>query len=231
MFGRNKPVVFERHSFGRRPSRFRVPSWLIVLLLGVVAGAGGLWFLQEKYLPPRLSAAESNQIREKMETAERDRQKMAGELKQATEKLAAAEADRSKAQTESAAARANSEKLEKQLSQFVLALPPDPRGGPIGIRAASFVPNGQQLEYHVILTRVRKGDDSFRGTVQMIVSGLRKGRYEHVPLAPVSVALESYQHMTGSLAMPEGMAAKEVTIRVLRGGPGGEQQAIRVYKI
>lgn len=231
MFGRNKPVVFERHSYGRRPGRFRVPAWLIILLLGIALGVGGLWFIQEKYLPPRLSASESNQIRERMDAAVRDREKMSVELKQATEKLAAAEADKTKAQTESTAARLNSDKLEKQMSQFVLALPPDPRGGPIGIRAASFAPSGQQLDYHVILTRIRKGDDSFKGTVQMIVSGLRKGKYEHVPLAPVSLTLDTYQHLSGSLTMPEGMVPKEVTIRVLRGGSGGEQQAIRVYKI
>jgi len=40
MFGKNKPVVFER--YGRRRSRWRLPRWLLLLLAGIAIGAEGV---------------------------------------------------------------------------------------------------------------------------------------------------------------------------------------------
>src|SRR5439155_11951312 len=54
MFGQSKAVIFE--PYGRRRSRRTVPRWLVLLLSGIVVGAGGVVFVQERYLPPRLSA-------------------------------------------------------------------------------------------------------------------------------------------------------------------------------
>ena len=60
MFGSPKPVVL---SYGARRQRWRPPRWLVLLLSGIVIGAAGLWFVQERYLPPRLSASETARLR------------------------------------------------------------------------------------------------------------------------------------------------------------------------
>jgi hypothetical protein len=231
MLRRSKPTVFKPVPYQRERSPRRVPRWLIILLLGIAIGAGGLWYAQEQYMPPRLSAAESSQLKADLEQAGRDRDRLSGELKDTSEKLAATEAEGRKAQADLASARQSVERLQKDLTQFVQALPPDPRGGPIGIRAASFAPTGGQLSYHVIFTRQRKGDDSFKGVMQLVVTGTRAaGREESVSLPTVPLAMESFQHLSGNVAMPEGMVPREIMIRVLRGA-GGEMVAMRVFKV
>ncbi len=230
MFGRSKPTVFKPVSYQRQRKPLRIPKWFLLLLLGVAAGSSGLWYIQENYLPPRLSPEESDKLRADLDVANRERVQLKTELKQTSDKLAASEAQGKKAQNDLATSRQTTEKLQKDLSQFVLALPPDPRGGPIGIRAASFAPAGGQLSYNVIFTRQRKGDDVFKGVMQLVVTGSRSGRIETHPLPVVQMALEGYQQLSGNLALPDGMVPREISIRVLR-GVGGEMQSMRVFKI
>jgi hypothetical protein len=230
IFGRSKPTVFKPVSYQRQRKPFRIPKWLLLLLLGIAMGAGGLWHIQETYLPPRLSPEEGNKLRADLEQANKDRAQLRIDLKQSNDKLALTETESKKAQADLATAKITSDKLQKDLSQFVMALPPDPRGGPIGIRAASFAPAGGQLNYNVIFTRNRKGDDVFRGVMQLLVTGTRAGKPETVSLTPVTMGLEGYQQLSGSLPMPDGLIAREVSIRVLRSA-GGELMSMRVYKL
>ncbi|HJV70446.1 MAG TPA: hypothetical protein VJ693_14915, partial [Ideonella sp.] len=71
MFGRSKPVVFD--PYGRRRSRWRMPRWLVLLLVGIVIGGGGVLFVQQRYLPPRLSAEASAALRSSFEQADAER--------------------------------------------------------------------------------------------------------------------------------------------------------------
>ncbi|HEY9239847.1 MAG TPA: hypothetical protein VIP10_13480, partial [Burkholderiaceae bacterium] len=78
-----KPVTFD--PYGRRRSRWRMPRWLMLLILGFAGGAAALYFVQERYLPPRLSASASTELRSAYETAEAARVRLSGELAQANE--------------------------------------------------------------------------------------------------------------------------------------------------
>ena len=51
MFGRSRPVVF--NPYGRRRSRWRLPRWLVLLLLGAALGVAAVLGVQERYLPLR----------------------------------------------------------------------------------------------------------------------------------------------------------------------------------
>ena len=64
MFGQFKPIAFE--PYGRRRSRRLVPRWLVLLTLGAAIGAGGVVLVQERYLPPRLSADASAELQTKL---------------------------------------------------------------------------------------------------------------------------------------------------------------------
>ena len=70
MFGKSRPVVID---YGHRRKSRRVPRWLVLLGLGIALGAGGLWLAQERYLPPRLSPAESLRLRHAFEQADAQR--------------------------------------------------------------------------------------------------------------------------------------------------------------
>ena len=66
-----KPVPFE--PYGSRRKAVRVPRWLTFLLVGIVLGAGGLFYVQERYMPPRLSPSESAALRTNFEQADTER--------------------------------------------------------------------------------------------------------------------------------------------------------------
>ena len=85
MFGQSKPVVFER--YGRRRSRWRLPSWLWLLLLGVAAGSGGLFLLQERWLPPRLSADDTRALRSAFDKADAERLQLKTQLASTSQQL------------------------------------------------------------------------------------------------------------------------------------------------
>src|SRR6059058_3072091 len=77
MFASSKPVVL---SYGARRQRVRPPRWLMLLLAGMAVGAASLWLIQERYLPPRLSASETVHLRADFEQADAERQHLRSEL-------------------------------------------------------------------------------------------------------------------------------------------------------
>lgn len=232
LFRRSRPTLFKPVPYGGQRRSRRVPRWLLILLLGVAIGAGGLWYVQENYLPPRLSHGESIELKAQLDQTASQRDQFEQQFKRTSDELAAVRSESEKAQQSLGIARQANERLQKDLSQFVQALPPDPRGGPIGVRTATFAVASGQVTFHVVFTRQRRGEDVFRGVMQLVVTGTRAGssREESVSLPPVQMALESYQHLSGTLAMPEGMVPREIMIRVLR-APGGEMLGMRVYRI
>jgi hypothetical protein len=203
----------------------------MLLLLGIAIGSGGLWYAQESLLPKRLSFSESTKLQADLEAAILERQKSAAELKSSIARMDAAEEASKRAATELAVSKKTTAQLQKDLSQFVLALPPDPRGGQVGIRAASFSASNGQLAYNVVFTRATKTADTFRGVMQLVVTGAKEsGRENTVVLAPMGMALDSYEQLSGSLVIPASLTPKEVTVKVLR-GPGGELVSMRVYRL
>lgn len=226
LFRRGGPVVFERHAYGRRRS-WTVPRWLLWLLAGVAIGAGGLFYAQEEYLPPRLTPAESQQLQARLTEVSAERQRLKLALDQATAEAKSARADGERLGTELAEARQSVDRLQKDLALFDEVMPPDPRDGAVAVRGAKFANDGGQLAYHVLLTRERKGGKPFKGVMELAVAGDRAGRNETITLGPVDVNLAGYQHLTGSLPLPAGFTGRQVTIRVLDRA-GGTMQGMRV---
>jgi hypothetical protein len=202
MFGRSKPVVFDRYASRRR--RWRGPGWLGLLLAGVGAG----------YLPPRLSAGESATLRSSYEQADAERLRLRGELAQTAKRLDAALAERKTMADELSASRQDVERLRSEAAFLVAALPPDPRGGAIQVRAARFTVEGRQLMYDVVLTRERSGGRPLSGVMQFVVAG-GGGRESTVALKPVAISVASHESLRGGLPLPEGFQPRETTIKLL----------------
>jgi hypothetical protein len=150
MWGQNKPVVL---SYGRPRSRWSLPPWLVLLILGAAAGAAGVIYVQEKHLPPRLSASASAELRSAYEQADAERKQLKADLAATTQKLQSAQADGKKLGEDLAAGRSGSEKLRQDLDFMVDALPADPRGGVVEVRAGRVQRKGAALAYEVALTR------------------------------------------------------------------------------
>jgi hypothetical protein len=228
MFGSSKPVVL---SYGQRRARKRVPSWLLWLLTGVAVGAGGLWWLQERYLPPRLSAADSRELRSAFEQADAERRNLTAQLAATTQRLDASLAANKRQADELAAPRAAAERLRDDLGALIAALPPDPRGGPVEVRAARFAVKDGALVHDVALTRERDTATAQPGVMQLSVLGLTaRGAESTVALEPVNVSLGAQALVRGRLPLPEGFRPRQVTVQVLD-RPGGKPLGMRVMLV
>lgn len=229
MFGQSKPVVLE--SYGSRRKRGRPPRWLVLLLSGVVVGAAGVVLVQERYLPPRLSPAESTKLREAYETADAERLRLQQTLGETSQKLNTALAEKTKLGEDLSASRATTERLREDLSAVVATLPPDPRAGGVEVRAGRITTRGGMLVYDVVLTRERPGSKPMAGVLQLTVAGVSaRGPETTVALKPVTLALGSHEIVRGSQPLPEGFKPRETTIRVLD-RPAGNSLGMRVMLV
>jgi hypothetical protein len=228
MFGSSKPVVLSYGS--RRQHGWRPPRWLLLLLCGIAAGAGGLWLAQEEYLPPRLSAEASSELRGAYEQADAERKSLKTQLASTTQQLDAAKVTAQRQSDELAAPRAAAQKLRDDMAALIAALPADPRGGAVEVRTARFVAEGNALAYDVVLTR-DPAAKPLAGVMQLSVLGLTaRGSETRVALKPVDIAVGSHALVRGSLPLPDGVRARQVTVQVLD-APGGKSLGMRVMTI
>lgn len=224
MWGQSKPVVL---SYGRQRSRWALPPWLVLLLLGAAAGAAGVIYVQEKHLPPRLSAADSSELRNSYEQAEAQRQRLSADLAEVTKRLDTSLAESKRLSDELAAARSGAEKLRQDLEFTAEALPPDPRGGVIEVRAARLVRKGAALAYEVALTR-GTGSKPMNAVLQLSIVGDGTGAAEsRVVSKPMPLSVGSHEVARGTQALPDGFRPRQATILVLDRAEG-RQLGMRV---
>ncbi len=229
MLAQFKPVAYTPSGY-RRQSR-GVPRWLVLLVTGVVLGAGAVVVVQERYLPPRLSASESATLRASFEHAEAERLRLGNELQDTARRLQAAVADKKGLSDELASARQSVDHLRENLNFLVAALPPDPRGGAVQIRAARFSAEGGKLMYDAVLSRDRAGAKPLAGVMQISVAGsTRRGPETTVKLPPVAVSVGGVESVRGGLPLPDGFEARQATIHVLD-RPDGKLLGMRVLNI
>jgi hypothetical protein len=229
VFGRSKPLVFD--SYGGRRSRRRLPRWLVLLLCGTVAGAAAVIVVQQRYLPPRLTAAESAALRSAFEQADAERQKLQGELGDTRQRLDAALARSKVLSDELAASRGDALRLRGDLAAVVESLPPDPRGGQVEVRAAQFTAKDGMLSYDLVLLRDNAGTKPLPGFVRFVVAGeSARGSADTLTLKPISLSLGSHEVVRGSVPLPEGFRPRQTTVQVL-GGDAIKPLGMRVLRV
>ncbi|MEK8030513.1 DUF6776 family protein [Ideonella sp. DXS29W] len=229
MFGRNKPIVFD--PYARQRSRSWMPRWLVLLLVGTVAGAGGVIYLQEKHLPPRLSPSESAALRGAFDKAEAERQRLQGELAQAQKQLSAALADNKSLGTELATLKSTAQSLHADVASLVDALPPDPRDNGIEVRAGRFEAGANALSYDVVLTRPRGASRPTQGVLQLTLAGeSAKGGAGNVTAKALPVSIGHHEIVRGTVPLPEGFRPKQATVQVLD-REGGRSLGMRVMLV
>ena len=229
MLGRFKPVVFEPH--GKRRARRLLPRWLVLLLAGAAIGAGGVVLVQESYLPPRLSADASDELRRSLDQAQNDRARLESELADAMKHLETTLADKQGLVEELTTSRQAVERLRVDVASLVASLPSDPRGGAIEVRAARFTVDGSALAYDVVLSRDRAQDKPLAGVMQLTVAGdAGRGGEKSITLTPVAVTVGKYENVRGTLPLPEGFKPRQTTINVLD-RVDGKRLAMRVMHV
>jgi len=229
MFGSSKPIAFD--PYGRRRSRWRLPRWLILLIVGTLIGVAAVLFAQERYLPPRLSAEASTQLRQSFEEAESERQRLKIDLSEANRQLETSLAERKKLGDELTSSRAVATGLREDVQALVESLPPDPRGGSVAVRAARFSAENGQLAYDVVLTRDRAGGAPLSAVLQLVVAGEpARGGESTVSLKPVPLSIGRHEVVQGRQALPEGFRPRQTTVQVLDRA-GGKSLGMRVLLV
>ena len=214
MFGRSKSVAFE--PYGRRRPRGRPPGWLILLLLGIAAGAGGVVFVQERYLPPRLSPAASAELRGELATANAARISFESQLAQNSQRLATTLAERTKLVDTVAASRPTLDGLREDLAAVIDTLPADPRGGTVEIRAGRLTAKDGTLAYDLVLTHERGTAKPLAASVRFGVAGeTGRGASGTFAAPPVAVTIGARLVLRGSLALPAGFRARQATVQIV----------------
>ena len=228
MLGSSKPIPFE--PYGRRRSRRGIPRWLVLVLLGIGLGAGGVLFVQERHLPPRLSAEASAQLRGSFERADAERQRLQAELAATSDRLRGALDENKRLASEAGARGETLQRLREDNASLVASLPPDPRNAPVAVRAARFEVHGDTLAYDVVLSRERAGAKPFGGVMQLVVAGTSGRAADTVALPPVPVSVGLYDTVRGSLPLPQGFKPRQTTIQVLD-KVGGKLMGRRVINV
>src|SRR5690606_24313753 len=138
MFGSSKRHTFKPTAYGSSRRSRRIPRWLVLMLTGVVLGAGGLLFLQKSYGPTRLTVQQSEQLHYDLNSANMDKQRLQTDLSRETRTLAEVRSQLESQAAELTTTKEQREQARKDITMFAQAMPADPRGTSPGIRAASF---------------------------------------------------------------------------------------------
>lgn len=230
MFGSSKRQAFRPTAYGSSRRR-GIPRWLVLILTGIVLGAGGLLFLQKSYGPTRLTVEQSEQLHYDLNSANLDRQRLQSQLNQHIQELKEANA---RIQSQEAGLRglqAEIDKLSSDVALFVATAPEDPRGTSPGIRAVNLNYADGQLDYHILVMQDAGKAQPFTGEVTLTAAGrYSNGRNGNEQLTPFPISLERYTHLQGTVEVPDGFTPREVTIQIR--AEGSERvSAMRVIRV
>jgi hypothetical protein len=216
-----KRAIFKPAPYDTRRRSRRLPSWLILLLLGVLAGGSGMLILQTSYGPKHLTSTEAQKLTEELNSATLERQRLQTKLDEQARLLDSARDDSEKLnralKDELSTTLALVKPLKEQLNLFVQTLPFDARFGPVGVSTATFNQDktGPKLTYLLWLLQDKPDRPEFKGLLELSFEGTHKdGRTETITLARTQVAFGHYLHVTGQTDLPVGFIARRANARL-----------------
>jgi hypothetical protein len=216
-----KRAIFKPAPYDTRRRSRRLPSWLILLLLGVLAGGSGMLILQTSYGPKHLTTTEAQKLIEELNSATLERQRLQTKLDEQARMLDGARDDSEKLnralKDELANTLALVTPLKEQLGLFAQTLPFDARFGPIGFSTANFIQEkaSPRLTYLLWLLQDKPDRPEFKGLLELSFEGVyNDGRTETVTLERAQVAFGHYLHLTGQADLPAGFVARRANARL-----------------
>lgn len=218
LFSSNKRVVFQPTAYGSTRRKRGIPRWLVLILTGIVLGAGGLLFLQKSYGPPRLTAEESERLHQDLNSANIDKQRLQSQLDQHTRDLTEARASLATHDSRLEQTQAQLKSAQEDIQMLVKDIPPDPRGTSPGIRAAELTSQPGTLNYQVLVMQDDPSAATFEGKMTFVVEGrYPSGRTNTITLDPVDFNVDQYKYVKGAVPLPDNMTGRLVTIRITQG--------------
>jgi hypothetical protein len=216
-----KRAVFKPARYDTRRRSRRLPSWLILLLLGVITGGSGMLVLQTSYGPKHLTSTEAQKLTEELNSATLERQRLQTKLDEQARLLEAARDDSEQLnralKDELSSTLALVTPLKEQLSLFAQSLPFDARFGPIGFSTANFTQEkaSTKLTYLLWLLQEKPDRPEFKGLLELSFEGVyNDGRAETITLTRSQASFGHYLHITGQTTLPAGFVARRANARL-----------------
>jgi hypothetical protein len=207
-----------------------MPRRLGLLLTGIVLGAGGVLFLQTNYGPQRLTVEQSEQLHTELNATNLELQQLYSQLEDTTQQRDANKTLHDKLISDLAQAEHKIDDLNKKLALFQEAMPPDPRGGLISVRSASFNKLPRQLHYQALIMRDNAHDPLFQGALELSIEGrYGDGRVETLTSQPIAITVNRYDRAEGNVPLPDGFQPRNAVIKVF--DTTQKQQAMRIYNL
>ena len=217
-----KRAVFKPSPYETSRRFRRLPNWFILFLIGILLGSTGVLFIQASYGPKQLSARESQDLTNELNSVTLEKQRLLSQVDELTKKL-------SSEQLESGQIRKNLElelgklnalitPMKDQLDLLAQTLPFDPKYGPIGISTANFIQakTGGKLSYLIWVMQDKADRPEFTGKLELSFEGRHAdGRNETITISPIPISVKHYEHVTGQADLPENFVARRVNVKIL----------------
>lgn len=222
-FGPKHPT-FKPTPYGYARRSRGIPRWLLLLITGIVLGAGGVLFLQRSYGPQRLTIEQSEQLRTDLNTANIENQRLTADAKKLRETLSQSQKSEKSASQAMAQARQHAADMQAGVASLIEAIPADPRKGTPGIRAGDVTLGQDGLHYQILLIQdIPQGQTeapNLRGTVKLVATGsYPNGSRGHQDVASLPLDMGRYTVVKGTWTdMPKGFRPFQVTIQVMADG-------------
>lgn len=213
LFGSSKRNVFQPTPYGSSRRKRRIPRWLVLILTGIVLGSGGVLFLQKSYGPIRLTAEQSLQLQNDLNSANLDKQRLQAELDSQTRSLGDSKSTQDNLAGQLKQAQERIAKFKNELDLFAQSIPPDPRGTNPGIRATDFNVVDGQLNYKILVMQDKEGAAPFQGDMELRVAGYYpNGNGATINTPPEEVTVGYYNQLQGTATLPRAFTPRTVTV-------------------
>ncbi|QIM50168.1 hypothetical protein G9Q38_13860 [Pusillimonas sp. DMV24BSW_D] len=218
LFGSSNRNTFKPTPYGATRKKRRIPRWLILMLTGIVLGAGGVLFVQTSYGPTLLTVEQAEQLRQDLNSANLDKQRLQSQLNRITHELKESQAALVEQTERATTAQEAAENLKDDVLLLAGAVAPDPRGTSPGIRAADFANAQGQLNYKLLVMQDNPEAPTFNGVMDFAVAGrYPNGRATTLDIPVGDVDIGYYSQLSGNVELPDGFTATQVTIRIRPG--------------
>lgn len=213
LFGSSKRNVFQPTPYGASRRKRGIPRWLVLILTGIVLGSGGVLFLQKSYGPTRLTAEQSLQLQNDLNSANLDKQRLQAELDSQGRNLSASKTSQDNLTSQLKQAQERAVKLKNDLNLFAESIPPDPRGTNPGIRGTDFNVADGQLNYKILVMQDKEDAATFHGEMELRIAGYYpNGNGATISTQPEEISVGYYNQLQGSAALPKAFTPRTVTV-------------------
>ena len=219
-----KRPTFKPTPYGYTRRSRGIPRWLLLLITGVVLGAGGVLFLQRSYGPQRLTVEQSEQLRTDLNTANLENQRLTAESAKIQTQIEQARQDQQAQAERAEQMRKQAADMAAGVESLIQAIPADPRGSSPGIRGADISARDGGVDYRILLIQdLPEGQTeapTLRGTVKLIAQGVYpNGNAAYVELLDQPLDMGRYIVVEGRAELPnKSFRPRQVTIQIMADG-------------